>query len=82
LLVQCRADGVHVLPALPCGWKNLEFDGLRTAGAFLVGTTVAGGRTRAIRVQSLRGGWLDLHYPGGQLRKNFKAGERLTIRPE
>jgi hypothetical protein len=64
LLVQCRPDGIHVLPAgLPRGWKECAFDGLRTAGAFQVGATARAGQTIEVRVTSLRGGPLHLH-PG------------------
>ena len=55
LLVQCRADAIHVFPRRPKHWHNLEFDGIRTEGAFLVGATVRDGLVIETRVKSMEG---------------------------
>lgn len=60
LLVHARADTLHVLPRLPKGWRELEFDGIRTEGAFLIGATVREARVVELRVTSLRGAPLRL----------------------
>jgi hypothetical protein len=70
LLVQCRPDAIHVLPAIPRRWRTLKFDGVRTEGAFLVGATVAGGRTVEVRVTSLA---------GAPLRLAHGLGDRWTL---
>lgn len=63
LLVQVRAeDEIAVLPALPRAWRALRFDGILTEGAFLVGATVAGGRTVEVRVTAKAGGRLRLRH--------------------
>jgi hypothetical protein len=93
LLVQCRADGVHVTPRLPKHWLDLEFDGVRTEGAFLVGATVRGGCLREVRVTSLAGAPLDLVHGlsgawtvngrkrrGPRLTCPTRAGEKLVIK--
>lgn len=83
LLVQNRHDGIHVLPRLPRHWRELQFDGIRTEGAFLVGATVSGGRPREIRVQSTVGGTLSLtHGLGGAwtLNGRKRTGTRLICK--
>ncbi|MEI7435415.1 MAG: hypothetical protein WCL16_01250 [bacterium] len=60
LLVQCRHDGIYVLPRLPRHWRQLSFNGVRTEGAFLVGATVRGRSVVEVRVKSLAGQPLDL----------------------
>ncbi len=60
LLVQCRRDGIYVLPRLPRHWRQLTFDGIRTEGAFLIGATVRGRRVVEVRVKSLAGQPLEL----------------------
>jgi len=66
LLVQNRRDGLHILPRIPRGWRDFDFEGLRTVGAFLVGATVREGKTVAIRIRSLAGSDLVLwpHFEG------------------
>lgn len=80
LLVQCRGDVIHVLPALPRRWRQLKFDGIRTEGAFLIGATVKAGRVVEVRVTSLAGGPLELAYDGKTVRRHTRAGQRLTFR--
>lgn len=66
LLVQCRADGLHVLPSIPMRWRDLQFDGIRTEGGFLIGATVTGGRLMEVRVQVRHAGRLRLHHGLGE----------------
>jgi hypothetical protein len=81
LLVQCRGDVVHVLPALPMRWRELEFDGIRTEGAFLVGATVREGRVTEVRVKSLAGGPLQLAVGNSPvIRRITKAGQSLKFK--
>jgi len=65
LLVQCRRDSIAVLPAIPSRWRDFQFDGIRTEGAFLVGATVRGGRVVEVRVKSLAGAPLRLAHGMG-----------------
>ncbi|MFO7956225.1 MAG: hypothetical protein R6X33_03920 [Candidatus Brocadiia bacterium] len=94
LLVQPRRDAVHVLPALPVGWRSLEFDGIGCPGGFRLGATVRRGRPQEIRVRSTRDGTLRLaHHMGdkvrvdGVMRKGdvleiaAEPGQSLTVRP-
>ncbi len=92
LLVQCRGDVIAVLPRVPSRWQELEFDGVRTEGAFLVGATVRGERVVEVRVRSLAGGVLQLAHgmgadvsangepvAGAILSTEMTAGQTLTL---
>jgi hypothetical protein len=80
LLVQCRGDAIHVLPAIPRHWHDVAFDGIRTEGAFLVGATVRDGRTAEVRVVSLAGEPLRLvHGLGPSWTVNGRRGRGSTL---
>lgn len=68
LLVQNDFDSevISVLPAIPGGWINFNFDGIRTIGAFLVSATVQDGKTRSIEIKSTKGGLLKLKHGMGE----------------
>jgi alpha-L-fucosidase 2 len=93
LLVQCRGDAIHVLPAIPRRWRAFEFDGIRTEGAFLVGATVRDGAAQEVRVTSLKGQPLKLAHGMGEhwtlngvsrtgpwMEAATAANERLVLR--
>ncbi|MFW5752842.1 MAG: glycosyl hydrolase family 95 catalytic domain-containing protein [Planctomycetota bacterium] len=52
LLLQQRGDTLHVLPALPRGWRELDVAGLRAEGALSVDAAVRDGRVVAVRVHA------------------------------
>ncbi|MEI6168948.1 MAG: glycoside hydrolase family 95-like protein [bacterium] len=92
LLVQCRQDGIYVLPGLPKHWHSLTFDGIRTEGAFLLGGTVREGELCEIRVTSLAGGPIELVHgfhkawklngkagKGPRVSRNTRPGETLKL---
>jgi hypothetical protein len=93
LLVQHRPSGIHVLPDLHMAWKDLEFDGIRTEGAFLIGASVREGKVEEIRVRSEAGGLLQLHHglgdawtldgamrTGALLELDCRPGQELVLR--
>ena len=79
LLVQCRGDVIHVLPALPRRWRSLKFDGIRTEGAFLVGATVTDGQVIEVRITSLAGARLQLVCNGKSVKRVTRVGQQLTL---
>lgn len=92
LLVQCRRDGIYILPRLPRHWRQFGFDGIRTEGAFLVGATVKGRKVVEVRVKSLAGQPLTLahgiegawtvngvRHSGPRLACETRAGEELKL---
>jgi hypothetical protein len=50
-----EAGPIRVFPALPAGWRDLEFRHLRAEGAFLVSALREDGRTRWVTIESLAG---------------------------
>ena len=81
LLVQCRRDGLYVVPRLPKHWLDLEFDGIRTEGGFLIGATIREGALQEVRITSLAGAKLDLvHGLAGfwTLNGRKRSGPRLS----
>lgn len=66
LLVQCRRDGIHLLPAIPKRWLSFKFDGVRTEGAFLVGADVCEGRVAEVRIHAEKGGRIRLFHSLGE----------------
>ncbi len=93
ILVQPRRDGVHVLPALPVGWRNLRFDNVGVPGGFRIGATVRRGHVIEVRVASTRAGTLRLaHHLGAQvlvdgqprsgevLELTMPPGQEITVR--
>jgi hypothetical protein len=93
LLVQNREDGIYVLPDLHRDWKDVQFDNIRTEGAFMVSARAAEGQAREVRVRSLAGGTLRLAHglgenyllndqsvSGALLVRDCKAGEEIVLK--
>ncbi len=93
LLVQHRDDAIYVLPDRHRDWRDVQFDNIRTEGAFLLSARVAGGQAREVRVKSLVGGPLRLAHGLGEkyllngqpadgaiLDRECKAGEELVLK--
>lgn len=66
LLAHTAGGVLYVFPAVPNGWDEVRFDGIRAEGAFLVSAERAAGRTRWVRVFSTGRARLKLAspYPG------------------
>jgi alpha-L-fucosidase 2 len=80
LLVQNRADGIHVFPNLHHAWRQASFQNIRTEGAFLVSARVENGRMASITVNSTAGGRLRLvHNLGETFRVNGKLQTGLRF---
>lgn len=76
LLVQCRPDGIHLLPAIPQGWRDFGFQGIYAEGGFRFDANVSGGHVQEIRVEALHNGELVLHHGLGE--KYFVNGRERT----
>ncbi|MFD1630135.1 glycosyl hydrolase family 95 catalytic domain-containing protein [Pseudopedobacter beijingensis] len=95
LLVQNKKDDIlDVLPAIPDGWRNFDFSGILTEGAFLVSATVKDGKTAVVKIKSTKGGLLKMKHNLGKsykmngkeiqkaasvLEYNTKAGEEVLL---
>jgi alpha-L-fucosidase 2 len=56
LYLQYWADEARIFPAVPSDWQNCGFQNLRTEGAFLLSAVRQNGKTRWVKVESLKGG--------------------------
>lgn len=55
LLIQSNHGYIDIFPAIPSSWKNLSFENLAAEGAFLVSAVLEKGKTRFVRIHSLKG---------------------------
>lgn len=55
MLLQSWGRKIRVFPAVPSQWGDVQFEDLRTEGAFLVSASRKDGKTTAIRIESLAG---------------------------
>jgi alpha-L-fucosidase 2 len=63
MLIQSHTDVVRLFPAIPENWKNIEFNNLRTEGAFLVSSKMENGNITWVEITSEKGGILKLKNP-------------------
>jgi len=63
MLIQSHTGSVHVFPAIPADWRNVEFNKLRTEGAFLVSAKLKDGKVEKVGVISEKGGKVRLKNP-------------------
>ena len=63
MLLQSHSGVIRVFPAVPEAWKDVSFDSLRAAGAFLVSAKREGGRVVEVVVTAEKGGRLRLEDP-------------------
>ncbi len=83
LLVHQKGDVIHVLPRVPIMWKDAEFKGIITEGAFSVGAVVKGGKKRKVTVYSEMGGQLKLaHGLGEKIKVDGEVYEGLVFEKE
>lgn len=93
LLLQNRADGLHVLPGLHAAWDELTFTDVWAEGGFKVSATVDQQQVVEVIVEATRADSLRLHHnlgetwtlnganqSGAVLKKECEVGERLVLR--
>lgn len=94
LFFQQRDSVLHILPYLPAKWRDFEFEGLHTAGGFVIAGRVEDGKVERIEIESKLGKPLFVQTPfyngctvngikrdGALLRLETAVGEQLVIRP-
>ena len=64
MLLQSHTGIVQLFPAIPEGWKNVEFNNLRTEGAFLVSSKKENGRL-TVEILAEKGGVIRIANPFG-----------------
>ena len=79
LMHTCRGVN-HLFSGAPASWEHVSFDGMRTAGAFLVSASRSGGRVEEVRVRSEAGGVLRLANPwAGEARVERDGGRSTAL---
>jgi len=63
MLIQSHTGIVHVFPAIPENWKDVEFKKLRTEGAFLVSAKMIKGVVANVEIMAEKGGIMKLKNP-------------------
>ena len=75
MLIQSHTGTVVVFPAIPPAWKEVEFNQLRTEGAFLVSSRLKDGRVEEVKIHSEKGGSIRLKNPFGDTGFEMTEGE-------
>jgi hypothetical protein len=82
MLIQSHTGVVRLFPAIPASWKDVSFDSMRTAGAFLVSARMEKGEITHVSLMSEKGRPCKLKNPWGnvavRLVRNGKPSETLT----
>ena len=63
MLIQSHNGVLRVFPAIPAGWREASFIGLRAEGALLVSAVRTDGRTRSVSVVAEKGGKVKMMDP-------------------
>ncbi|GAA0589823.1 glycoside hydrolase family 95 protein [Kribbella sandramycini] len=79
LLIQSHTDVVRLLPALPAGWPDGSFRGLRARGGLVFDVEWAGGRLTAATVVASRTGTRRIVMPGRDIVVNLVEGESVDL---
>lgn len=79
MLVQSHGDVAHFFPAVPTGWREAQFVGLRLAGAFVASGQMSGSKIEA-ECLAERGGALRYRLGLGEERQiKMRAGSRAGL---
>jgi len=97
MLLQSHTGTVSIFPAIPLDWENVEFNQLRTEGAFLVSARLVNGKVENVKIYSEKGGAIRLKNPFNNfdfVNKNYeylmendeiviltKQGDNIEIKP-
>lgn len=63
MLLQSHTGIVHIFPAIPSDWKNIEFHHLRAMGAFLISAQKTEGKIRSVQIFPEQGGNFSMAVP-------------------
>lgn len=79
MLLQSHSDELHLLPALPSGWKSGKITGLCARGGWVVDLQWENGDLTAAHVFSEKGGKCKIRYRGQTKTISIKPGEKYAI---
>ncbi|MBM3420691.1 MAG: hypothetical protein FJY11_06100 [Bacteroidetes bacterium] len=77
MLLQSHTGVLHIFPAIPDSWADVEFATLRAEGALLVSAVRSEGVVKRVEIESEKGGEVRLKNPfsGGR----YASGKRITV---
>jgi alpha-L-fucosidase 2 len=84
MLIQSHSGTIRIFPALPSDWKDVEFNTLRTEGAFLVSARQKDSRVQKVEIISENGGTCKLKNPFGtdHYSSEFSGSGTLKVEGE
>lgn len=77
MLLQSHSGVVRIFPAIPAGWRDVSFYGLRAVGAFVIDAEKKSGKVVGIRIFAEKGGIIQLKNPFDQKGLKITGGEVL-----
>jgi len=79
MLLQSHDGFIHLLPALPKGWKNGKITGLKARGNFTVNMEWKDGELKTASISAPIGGKAFLKYKGNLLEIDIEKGETFEF---
>jgi alpha-L-fucosidase 2 len=77
MLLQSHSGVVRIFPAIPAGWRDVSFYGLRAVGAFVIDAEMISGEIAGIKILAEKGGVIQLENPFDQRELKITGGEVL-----
>lgn len=78
MMLQSYAGFIEIMPALPEGWKNVEFKDLRAEGAILVSANKQEGKVVQVAMRAEKGGEIVLKKPFEKYRITAEKGMAIV----
>ena len=81
MLLQSHTGVVRIFPAVPAAWKDISFQNLRAAGAFLLSAQKVNGLVNSVEIVAEKGGIIRIADPfhGREFKiRNKNAGVRIS----
>jgi len=79
MMLQSHAGFIHLLPAIPAGWKDGKVTGLRARGGFEVDMEWRNGRLHAATIRSIKGATAKVRYGNKVIDVQLKPGEAKKL---
>lgn len=79
MLLQSHNGIIRILPALPDAWPAGEIRGLKARGNFTVDIKWDDGVVTSLKIKSLKGAPLHIHYNGAEFLSETSTGEELEF---
>jgi alpha-L-fucosidase 2 len=81
MLLQSHSAVIEIFPAVPASWQDISFYQLRAEGAFLISAVKKSGQVKSLRIQSLKGGTVQVYMPWVKADQLDPAWQPVPGRP-